>query len=31
MYDNVKEEALKNGVMVLQRKGDVVETFLPAV
>ena len=30
MYENVKEEALKNGVMILQRKGDVVETFLPA-
>jgi len=29
MYDNVKEEALKNNVMVLQRRGDVVETFLP--
>ncbi len=29
IYDNVKEEALKNNVMVLQRKGDIVETFLP--
>ena len=27
--DDVKEEALSRGVMVLQRKGDVVETFLP--
>ena len=26
--DDVKEEALSRGVMVLQRKGDVVETFL---
>ena len=27
--DDVKEEALSRGVMVLQRKGDVIETFLP--
>ncbi len=31
MYDNVKEEALKNSVMVLQRKGDIIETTLPSL
>ena len=28
--DDVKEEALNNNVMVLQRKGDIIETFLPS-
>jgi len=27
---NVKEMALDNNVMVLQRKGDIIETFLPS-
>lgn len=27
--DNVKEEALSKNVMILQRKGDLIETFLP--
>jgi hypothetical protein len=27
--DDLKKEALKQGVMVLQRKGDVVETIVP--
>ncbi|MBN2826333.1 MAG: hypothetical protein JXQ76_13465 [Campylobacterales bacterium] len=27
--EEVKEMALDNNVMVLQRKGDVIETFLP--
>ena len=27
--DTVKEEALSNNVIVLQRKGDLIETFLP--
>jgi hypothetical protein len=27
--DDLKQEALSNGVMVLQRKGDVIESFLP--
>jgi len=27
--DDVKNEALKNNIMVLQRKGDIIETTLP--
>ncbi len=27
--DNVREKALKNGVLVLQRKGKLIESFLP--
>ncbi|MEA2029597.1 MAG: hypothetical protein U9N49_11565 [Campylobacterota bacterium] len=27
--DDIKNEALKNNIMVLQRKGDVIETLLP--
>jgi len=27
--EDVKELALKNGVMILQRKGDIIETILP--
>jgi len=27
--DSVKNEALKNNIMVLQRKGDIIETTLP--
>ena len=30
LYDDLKEKALANGVIVLQRKGDVIESFLPA-
>ena len=30
LYDELKEQALAQGVTVLQRKGDVMETFLPA-
>jgi hypothetical protein len=29
IYDDVKQEALDNNIMVLQRKGDVIESFLP--
>ena len=29
LYDELKELALKNNVIVLQRKGDIVESFLP--
>jgi hypothetical protein len=29
--DDVKQEALRQNIMVLQRKGDVVETFLPKI
>ena len=29
MSDDLKEEALSNQVMILQRKGDIVETTLP--
>lgn len=29
IHDEVKNEALKNGVMILQRKGDVFETIVP--
>ena len=29
IYDELKELALQNNVIVLQRKGDVVESFLP--
>ncbi|MEA2027648.1 MAG: hypothetical protein U9N49_01550, partial [Campylobacterota bacterium] len=27
--DDIKNSALKNNIMVLQRKGDVIETILP--
>ena len=27
--DDIKQEALRNKVMILQRKGDIVQTFLP--
>ena len=27
--EKVKQKALNNNVMILQRKGDIVETFLP--
>jgi len=30
LYDELKEMALSNGVIVLQRKGDVIESFVPA-
>ncbi len=30
LYDELKEQALAQGVTVLQRKGDVIEAFLPA-
>ena len=29
LYDKLKEQALKNNVIVLQRKGDIVQSFLP--
>jgi hypothetical protein len=29
IYDDLKQEALDNNIMVLQRKGDVIESFLP--
>ena len=29
VYDNVKQKALDNDIFVLQRKGDVIESFLP--
>jgi len=29
LYNEVKERALQNNVIVLQRKGDVVESYLP--
>ena len=29
LYDELKELALKNNVIVLKRKGDIVESFLP--
>jgi Holliday junction resolvase-like predicted endonuclease len=31
IYDELKEDALSKGVTVLQRKGDVIETFEPKV
>lgn len=31
IYDELKEQALAQGVTVLQRKGDVIETFEPKV
>ncbi|MBD3767018.1 MAG: hypothetical protein IE928_03570 [Gammaproteobacteria bacterium] len=30
LYDELKEAALSNGVIVLQRKGDTIESFVPA-
>jgi len=30
LYDELKEMALSKGVIVLQRKGDVIESFVPA-
>ncbi|MFA6396505.1 MAG: hypothetical protein WCW84_11110 [Sulfurimonas sp.] len=30
LYDDLKEMALANGVTVLQRKGDTIESFVPA-
>ena len=27
--DDIKQEALRNKVMILQRKGDIVQTFMP--
>jgi hypothetical protein len=27
--DDIKQEALRQNIMILQRKGDVIETFLP--
>lgn len=30
LYDDLKEQALKNNVIVLQRKGDVVQSYLPS-
>jgi hypothetical protein len=30
MNDELKQSALESGVMVLQRKGDVMESFLPS-
>ena len=30
LYDDLKEKALANGVTVLQRKGDTIESFVPA-
>ncbi len=27
--DDVKEKALENNVILLQRKGDIIETILP--
>ncbi len=30
IYDELKEAALSNGVIVLQRKGDTIESFVPA-
>ena len=29
VYDDLKQIALDNNIMVLQRKGDVIESFLP--
>ncbi len=29
LYDDLKEKALANGVTVLQRKGDTIESFVP--
>ena len=29
IYDELKQEALDNNILVLQRKGDVIESFLP--
>jgi len=29
LYDELKEQALAQGVTVLQRKGDVFESFVP--
>ncbi|WP_006786115.1 hypothetical protein [Thiorhodospira sibirica] len=29
IYDELKQQALSQGVTVLQRKGDIIETFLP--
>ncbi|WP_157792528.1 hypothetical protein [Thiomicrospira microaerophila] len=29
IYDELKQEALSKGVTVLQRKGDIIETFEP--
>jgi Holliday junction resolvase-like predicted endonuclease len=30
LYEDLKEKALANGVIVLQRKGDVIESFVPS-
>jgi hypothetical protein len=30
LYDDLKEKALQNNVIVLQRKGDVVQSYLPS-
>jgi hypothetical protein len=30
LYDDLKEQALHNNVIVLQRKGDVVQSYLPS-
>ena len=30
LYEDLKEQALANGVIVLQRKGDTIESFIPA-
>jgi Holliday junction resolvase-like predicted endonuclease len=30
LYDDLKEKALANGVIVLQRKGDMIESFVPS-
>ena len=30
LYDDLKIKALSQGVIVLQRKGDTIESFLPA-
>ena len=29
LYDDLKEQALQNNVIVLQRKGDMVQSYLP--
>jgi len=29
LYDDLKDSALSNGVIVLQRKGDTIESFVP--
>lgn len=29
IQDDIKKEALKNNIMIFQRKGDIVESFLP--